>query len=74
MLTGHFEGQGAGQAAQPVVVDEAQLKRAVVALRVMVPGALRPIEDLIPILYPGARLGYGGAATGRCSGSPPRRG
>jgi hypothetical protein len=26
---------------------------------VISPNALRPIEDLIPILYPGARLSYG---------------
>ena len=30
-----------------------------VGLRVISPNALRPIEDLIAILYPGARLSYG---------------
>ena len=39
-----------------VKVDKAQLRRAVVALRVMAPNALRPIEDLIPIVYPGVRI------------------
>ncbi len=58
-LTGYFEAQAGDQAVLWVAVDRAQLERAVVALRVMVPGALRPIEDLIPILYPGAHLGYG---------------
>jgi hypothetical protein len=28
-------------------------------LRVVSPNALRPIEDLLPILYPGVRLSYG---------------
>lgn len=42
-----------------VEVDEAQLERAVVALRVIAPNAIRPIEELLPILYPGIRLCYG---------------
>ncbi|MGH8602798.1 MAG: hypothetical protein ACREXR_08530, partial [Gammaproteobacteria bacterium] len=42
-----------------VEVDSAQVRRAVVALRVMAPNALRPIEDMIPIIYPGVRLSYG---------------
>jgi hypothetical protein len=42
-----------------VKVDPAQVRRTVVALRVMAPTALRPIEDLIPIIYPGVRLSYG---------------
>jgi hypothetical protein len=42
-----------------VEVDEAQLARAVVALRVMAPNAIRPIEELLPILYPGVRVSYG---------------
>jgi hypothetical protein len=42
-----------------VKVDPAQVRRTVVALRVMVPNALRPIEDMIPIIYPGVRLSYG---------------
>jgi len=31
----------------------------VVALRVMAPNAIRPIEELLPVLYPGVRLSYG---------------
>ena len=42
-----------------VKVDKAQLRRTVVALRVMAPNALRPIEDMVPIVYPGVRLSYG---------------
>jgi hypothetical protein len=42
-----------------VEVDSAQVRRTVVALRVMAPNALRPIEDIIPIVYPGVRISYG---------------
>jgi len=42
-----------------VQVDEAQLRRSVVALRVMAPNALRPIEQLIPIIYPDVHISYG---------------
>jgi hypothetical protein len=42
-----------------VKVDSAQVRRTVVGLRVMAPNALRPIEDMIPIIYPGVRLSYG---------------
>ena len=38
-----------------VLVDSAQLQRAIVALRVMSPNAIRPIEDMLPILYPSIR-------------------
>ena len=30
-----------------------------VALRVLAPNALRPIEDLVPLLYPGVKVSYG---------------
>ena len=42
-----------------VEVDEAQLRRAVIALRVVAPSSIRAIEDLLPLLYPGQRLSYG---------------
>jgi hypothetical protein len=42
-----------------VEVDDAQLERAVVALRVEGPNAIRAIEELPPILYPGVRVSYG---------------
>jgi Transposase len=57
VLREHFEATGSDRVS--VEVDEAQLRRAVVALRVVSPNALRPIEDLLPILYPGVRLSYG---------------
>ena len=46
-------------AAVDVRVDDAQLRRAVVALRVLAPNAIRPIEDLVPLLYPGVKVSYG---------------
>ncbi len=59
VLSEHFEkGEGPPQSVR-VDVDEAQLLRAIVALRVMAPNAIRPIEELLPIVYPGVRLSYG---------------
>ena len=52
----------------PSILDDAQLRRAVplaararlvVALRVLAPNAIRPIEDLVPLLYPGVKVSYG---------------
>ena len=48
-----------GGAGVRVRVDDAQLRRAVVALRVLAPNAIRPIEDLLPLLYPGVKVSYG---------------
>ena len=63
VLTRHFEGavgpDESGWIPVPVCVDFAQLVRAVVALRAMAPNSIRCIEELLPILYPGVRLGYG---------------
>ena len=42
-----------------VRVDDAQIRRAIAALRIVVPGTLRPIQELLPVLYPGLRLSYG---------------
>ncbi len=42
-----------------IEVDGAQLRRAVIALRVMAPTSIRAIEELLPLLYPGYRLSYG---------------
>ena len=58
VLRAHFEEPE----AEPTVwvkLDPAQVRRTVVGLRVMAPTALRPIEDMIPIIYPGVRLSYG---------------
>lgn len=59
VLREHFENEESAYRTVRVEVDEAQLERAVVALRVAAPNALRPIEDLLPILYPGVRVSYG---------------
>lgn len=55
VLAQHFQ-QGA---LETVAVDEAQLRRAVIALRVVAPNSIRAIEALIPVRYPGQRLSYG---------------
>ena len=55
VLRTHFEAPLLGGAGVDVRVDDAQLRRAVVALRVVAPNAIRPIEDLLPVLYPGCR-------------------
>ena len=59
VLRSHFEAPLLQGAAVDVRVDDAQLRRAVVALRVLAPNALRPIEDLVPLLYPGVKVSYG---------------
>jgi hypothetical protein len=59
VLTQHFARDEAEHQAVRVTVDEAQLRRTIVALRVMAPNAIRPIEELLPILYPGVRISYG---------------
>ena len=59
VLRTHFEAPLFEGAAVDVRVDDAQLRRAVVALRVMAPNAIRPIEDLLPVLYPGVKVSYG---------------
>jgi hypothetical protein len=58
VLGGHFEEPESDPTVW-VKVDPAQVRRTVVALRVMAPNALRPIEAMIPIIYPGVRLSYG---------------
>lgn len=59
VLTRHFEGNITD--GTHVLVDDAQLKRAIVALRIMSPSAIRPIEDVLPILYPRIHIpSYGG--------------
>lgn len=60
LLERHFDSTDAMDGVQQtVVVDEAQLRRAIVALRMEGANALRPIENLIPILYPGLSVSYG---------------
>jgi hypothetical protein len=60
VLKAHFEKpELAGGKAVWVMVDEAQLQRSIVALRAMSHNALRPIEDMLPILYPGVAPSFG---------------
>ena len=59
VLRSHFETPLLQGVAVDVRVDDAQLRRAVVALRVLAPNAIRPIEDLVPLLYPGVKVSYG---------------
>ena len=59
VLRTHFEAPLLGGAGVRVRVDDAQLRRAVVALRVIAPNAIRSIEDLLPLLYPGVKVSYG---------------
>ena len=48
-------------------VDDAQLRRAVAALRVVVPNAIRPIKDLLPLLYLGVKVSSGARASQRAA-------
>jgi hypothetical protein len=57
VLERHFEQHAAGVVY--VEVDEAQLQRAVIALRATAPNSRRAIEDRVPVLYPGQHLSYG---------------
>ena len=59
VLGAHFEPAEPTHSLACVQVDEGQLQRTVVALRVSAPNALRPIEDLIPLIYPGVKISYG---------------
>ena len=59
VLRTHFEAPLLEGPGVTVRVDDAQLRRAVVALRVLAPNAIRPIEDLVPLLYPGVKVSYG---------------
>ena len=45
--------------AHTITVDQSQLERAIIALRVMAPNSLRAIEQLLPLLYPGMSYSYG---------------
>jgi len=53
LLHRHFEKDEAAHRVVSVQVDEAQLRRSVVALRVMGVNSIRAIEGLIPVLFPG---------------------
>ena len=59
VLREHFETRLLEGSAVAVRVDDAQLRRALVALRVVAPNSIRAIEDLLPLLYPGVKVSYG---------------
>ena len=61
LIGGNAPHEGARQTSEgdDIRVDDAQRRRAVVTLRVLAPNALRPIEDLAPVLYPGVKVSYG---------------
>ena len=59
VLRWHFEGGLLEGGVVDVRVDDAQLGRALVALRAMAPNSIRAIEDLLPLLYPGVKVSYG---------------
>ena len=59
VLRTHFEAPLLAGTGVRVRVDNAQLRRAVVALQVLGPKAIRPIEDLLAVLYPEVKVSYG---------------
>lgn len=59
VLEAHFEKPEVAYKTTRVEVDETQLHRAIIALRVIAPNSLRAIEDLLPIVYPGLKVSYG---------------
>ncbi len=56
VLEDHFERDPNKPGGAWVWVDKAQLQRAIVALRVMSPTGIRPIEDILGIIYPGVSI------------------
>jgi hypothetical protein len=59
VLERHFEALESRVGEVMVRVDEAQIRRTIVALRCRAANSIRAIEDLLPILYPGVKLSYG---------------
>jgi hypothetical protein len=59
VLARHFEKEESRFREVEVTVDEAQLRRSIVALRCHGPNSIRAIENLLPILYPGVSVSYG---------------
>lgn len=45
--------------ALKIQVDEAQIKRAIVAMTITAPNSIRAIEDIIPLIYPGVTRSFG---------------
>jgi len=59
LLKTHYSQSESAHQAVTVAVDERQLQRAIIALRVIAPNSIRRIEDLLPIIYPGINPSYG---------------
>ena len=57
VLTQYFSACEAGE--RSVIVDERQLERTIVGLRIVAPDSIRAIENLIPIVYPDMHVSYG---------------
>jgi hypothetical protein len=58
-LRQHFDPDPDEGDPLPVLVDAAQLERALVAMRVIGPMSIRQIEDALPLIYPGLTVSYG---------------
>ena len=59
VLSQHFSQTQEQLKAKTVVVDQAQLDRAVIALSIMSPNSIRAIEDILPLIYPGVTRSFG---------------
>lgn len=57
VLGEHFEKSTSNK--HRVIVDDTQVRRAIVGLRIVAPNSLRSIEALLPLLYPGVTRSYG---------------
>ena len=42
-----------------VEVDEAQIRRTIIALTITAPNSIRTIEDILPLVYPGTTRSFG---------------
>lgn len=58
LLHRHFECSKEQEGLR-CVVDDAQLRRAIIALRVVIAGSIRGLQEVLPILYPGVYCSYG---------------
>jgi hypothetical protein len=59
VLEAHFKESEPEGSPVHVLVDKAQLKRGIAALRAMSPNSLRAIKDMLPIIYPGVAPSFG---------------
>jgi len=59
LLSTHFDKSQEQLKAKMIIVDEAQLNRAIIAMNIMSPNSLRAMEDLLPIIYPGISRSFG---------------